>query len=182
MVGVLFCPHLDRHIPPNDQKLSAENIRYGEFDIPRELATYTPQLSNITSHLLPVRDMVNYIRKEFAPAAAKGATFAPYLAPKLSEAPRTPVGADHGAARSRWVAFSKQAKRPLLPHDFSIRAFLPYQLRLVSAADVFRHGAFLSAYDRIFRISHRAPLIHYGVSVGFPFLPPLSRPEASGGS
>ena len=64
-----------RHIPPHDKKLSAGNIRFTELDTPRELASYSPLLSNLSSHLLPDQDMVNWVQKEIALAEARDPPF-----------------------------------------------------------------------------------------------------------
>ena len=131
-----FLFKLARHIPPHDQKVSEKNMRFTELDIPKALESYAPPLSSLSAFFLPDQDQVNWIKKEVAIAASKDPPFVPYLAPKLWEHPWMPSDQDHTGARSRWLGYSKQAKRSIAPQTMTIQAFALYHLRFVFAADL----------------------------------------------
>ena len=126
--------NLARRVRPHDQKISGGNISVAELDIPRALASYSPLLSDLSAHLLPDQDMVNWIQNEIAIAGPMGPPFAPYLDPKLSDTPWMPFDADRRASLSRWATFSKHALRALLPTGSEHPGFfvIPHALRFLS--------------------------------------------------
>ena len=131
---ISFLLKIARRIPPYDQKLSGENIRFDELDIARGLSAYCPQLSDLAALFLPDQDIGNWIQKEIAVAASEDPPYVPYLTPKLCETPRIPLDTGRKTARTRWMGFSKQARRSLIPQELSIRAFSRYRLRFVVSA------------------------------------------------
>ena len=157
-----FLLKLPRHVPPHDQKLSGNNIRFAELDIPRDLASYAPLLTNLSGHLLPDQEMVNFAQKECALAEDKDPPFVPYLNPKLSDQPWMPADADHCSDRSRWLTFSKQAKRTPLPQDLSTQAFSPYRLRFALAADLCKAWHVFGGLGP--QLSHLSTVLHISVT------------------
>ena len=157
-----FLLKLARHVPPNDQKLSGGNIRFAELDIPRELAAYRPQLSNISSFIPPEHEMANWVQKEIAMASAKDPPYAPYLNPKLFEPPWVPIDTDHKAARTRWIGYSEQARRTLLPQELSIQAFSLYQIRFVLSADLCKAWSCLGGLGP--QLSHLSTIWHLAIT------------------
>ena len=160
---------LSRQIPPHDQKISAKNIRFADLDIPREISAYAPSPSNLTAFLLPDQEMVNWVQKEIAIAAAKDPPFAPHLTPKLCDAPWMPLDTDHKTARTRWMGVSNQARRRLIPQELSIRAFSFYRLRFVLSADIGSAWLFFGGIGP--KLSHFATALHISIteSVGSSF-------------
>lgn len=82
------------------------------------------------------KEKANWVNKDVAFAKSKDPPSFPYLAPNLTETPRMPPESDHAAARTKWAAYSKQARRSGLPQELRIHAFTLYQLRFVCAADL----------------------------------------------
>ena len=70
-----FLLKLERHIHPNDQKVSEKNIRFADLDIPRALQSYDPKLAILSSLLLPDQDMANWVNREIAVATSKDPPF-----------------------------------------------------------------------------------------------------------
>lgn len=129
---ISFLFKLARHILPRDQKVSEENMRYTELDIPKDMEKYAPPLSSLSAFFLPGQCQVNWCRREIAIAASKDPPFKPIQVPKLYENPWMPSDSDHLNARKRWVTYSKQSKRSLAPKELAIQDFSLYHLRFYS--------------------------------------------------
>ena len=106
--------------------------------------------------------MANWANKDVAIAKSKDPPSSPYLAPKMTETPWMPPDADHTSARTKWVAYSIQDKRSVLPRELSIRSFTLYQLRFVFAADL------CAAWSKFGgpgpQLSHISTVLHIGIA------------------
>ena len=57
------------------------------------------------------------------------------MAPKLSETPWIPIEFDRATARTKWIGYSKIAKRSLPPQELSVHDVALYQIRFIFASD-----------------------------------------------
>ena len=157
-----FILKLNRHVPPNDQKTSEKNIRFTELDIPQALLAFRPLLAQISAALHPEQEMVNWIAKQRAIAAAKDPPYVPYLVPQLTDQPWMLPQAEHVAARSTWMSFSKQAKRSTCPQELSIQAFTLYHMRFIFAAELC--GAFELFGGIALQLSHLSTVLNISIT------------------
>ena len=179
---------LNKHIPPNDQKVTEKNIRFTELDIPKALTVFRPNLSELAASFHPEQEMVNWIvcenlpiykippspppswfsscNRQRAAAAAKGPPYVPYLLPKLTEPPWMLPSTDHSGARANWVAYSRQARRANSPQELSIQSFTLYHLRYLFAADLCK--AFENFGGLAHQLSHLSTILNLAIleSVG----------------
>ena len=106
--------------------------------------------------------MVNRINKEAATAHSENPPPQPYLVPKPTESPWMPSDCDHTSARTKWVAYSKQAKRSLLPQELSIQDFTLYKMRFVAASDLCREWAEFGCLGP--HLAHLSTVLHIGIT------------------
>ena len=69
--------------------------------------------------------MVNWINNQRAIATANDPPYIPYRAHKLSETPWIPPTCEHQADRTRWIAYSRQARRTASPPGNEYPLFPP---------------------------------------------------------
>ena len=106
--------------------------------------------------------MVSWINKEEAVSKLNDPPYRPYLIPKLTETPWMPAGADHTAARTKWVTYSKQAKRSVIPKEPSIRDCTLYRLRFIFAADCCQDWAKCGGLGP--KLTHLSTVLHIGIT------------------
>ena len=119
-------------------------------------------MSSLTSFLLPDQEMVNWANKEMAIAESKDPPFRPYLAQRLTESPWIPADSDHTASRTKWVSYSKQAKRTLPPKVVRIQALVIYRLRFLFAADLCSTWA--KFVGLVPQLAHLSTVLHIGIA------------------
>ena len=73
-----------------------------------------------------------------------------------------PSDEDHTSTRTKWVTYSEQAKRSVLPQEISAQDFTMYRLRVVFASDLCSAWAMFVGLGP--RLAHLSAVLHIGIT------------------
>ena len=117
------------------QRTISEDPLFGEVVLPDRLRAYTADLPSLGALMKPNRPTANYVSRELGRVKLQIPSYAPYIAPDLSESPWPVPIAEHTAAMTRWRG-SRQASKMDKHLQLPFTAWVLYRLRFISAADI----------------------------------------------
>lgn len=96
------------------------------------MATFSADRSFLSGFLKPNQDMANLTSLELARGLSKVPAYAPFIVPRIDDAPWPVATNGHASAIRKWRNNTRQAKHELLPNAVPIQAWLLYQMRFYS--------------------------------------------------